>query len=298
MKHYKFTLAPNSKKFICPNCEKRTFVKYIDNDTQNYLDEHFGRCDRESSCGYFRRPNAEMTSCFKMEKEMPLKASYHGLELIEKTFKVNYENSFIKFLQTIFAEKQVEEAVNKYLIGTSKRWAGATIFWQIDNLERVHSGKILSYNATSGKRMKNSDGRAEIDWVHSILKKRKVIKEFNLIQCLFGLHLINKVEKNILALVESEKTAVIMSIFKPEYIWLATGSKAGLKYEFLKIIKNYKIIAFPDKSEFNDWLSKAKKLNLMGFDITVNDWLETTNYEAGTDLADVYCSFKVENLSR
>ena len=79
-----------------------------------------------------------------------------------------------------------------------------------------------------------------------------------------------------------------MSIFKPEYVWLSTGSKQGFKYELLKAIKDYKIIAFPDKSEYNHWLNKATELNAFGFKILVNDWLEQSNYEDGTDLADVY----------
>jgi hypothetical protein len=79
-----------------------------------------------------------------------------------------------------------------------------------------------------------------------------------------------------------------MSIFKPEYTWLATGSKSGLKYEFLLPIKNYRVIAFPDKSEYFDWLSKATDLNKFGFNISVNDWLEQQHHAAGTDLADVY----------
>jgi hypothetical protein len=103
------------------------------------------------------------------------------------------------------------------------------------------------------------------------------------------LHLINETNQKTIALVESEKTSIIMSIFKPQYTWLATGSKSGLKYDFLKPIKDYKIIAFPDKSEFSDWSKKAIDLNNFGFDIRVNNWLEQqNNYEAGIDLADVF----------
>ena len=55
----------------------------------------------------------------------------------------------------------------------------------------------------------------------------------------------------------------------------------------MKPIQQYKIIAFPDKSEYNDWLIKSKQLNKFGFNIVVNDWLEQSNYIDGTDLADV-----------
>ncbi|WP_255347637.1 DUF6371 domain-containing protein [Flavobacterium sp. ACAM 123] len=71
-------------------------------------------------------------------------------------------------------------------------------------------------------------------------------------QCLFGLHLINESNQKTIAVVESEKTAVLISVFKPQYTWAATGMKGGFKYENLKPIKEFKIIAFPDKSEFND----------------------------------------------
>jgi len=175
------------------------------------------------------------------------------------------------------------------LIGTSKRWDGATVFWQMDNLKLVRAGKILQYDVVTGKRLKNENGKGLIDWTHSILKRNNLLKDFNLSQCLFGLHLINETDNKTIALVEGEKTAIIMSIFKPEYIWLSTGSKHGLKHEFLKEIKDYKIVAFPDKSEYDFWLNRAIKLNSYGFNIIVNDWLEQqTNFETGTDLADVY----------
>jgi len=48
--------------------------------------------------------------------------------------------------------------------------------------------------------------------VHSILE----IPKYNLKQCLFGLHLLNENLKQV-AIVESEKTALIMSIEFPNY---------------------------------------------------------------------------------
>ncbi|WP_372938062.1 DUF6371 domain-containing protein [Seonamhaeicola sp.] len=40
-----------------------------------------------------------------------------------------------------------------------------------------------------------------------------------------------------MAIVESEKTAIIMSMFLPDFIWLATGSKGNFKYELLELLK-------------------------------------------------------------
>ena len=150
----------------------------------------------------------------------------------------------------------------------------------------------MLFNSETGKRTKDKDGKGYINSVRSVLR----LQDFNLSQCLFGLHLISETNQNTIAVVESEKTAVLMSLFKPEYIWLSTGSKSGLKYEFLKPIKDFKIVAFPDKSEFNDWNNKAIELNKFGFKISVSAFLEKSNYPDGTDLADVYLFEKLKDV--
>lgn len=283
MKQYKYSLDKSSKKFVCPKCNKKTFVLFLETETNNYLSDEYGRCDRESNCGYFNTPKGEQKNTFEVINRPPPEPSFHEFSLVTNSIK--HQNNFIQFLKTLFTETEVNEAIQKYYIGTSKHWNGATIFWQIDNLEKVRHGKIMLFNPETGKRVKNKEGKGLINSVRSVLK----LKDFNLNQCLFGLQLINKTYQKTIALVEGEKTAVLMSLFKPQYTWLATGGKSGLKHDFLKPIKEYKIIAFPDKSEYNDWLNKATELNGFGFKIVVNDWLEQqTNYLDGSDLADVY----------
>ena len=288
MLQFKHTLDKSSKKFVCPKCNKRTFVLYIETETGNYLAVDFGRCDRETECGYFAKPTGEKQTFEFINIPPPPPTSFHDYNLVFQAGKNFKQNNFVHFLKTLFTESEVQEAILKYLIGTSKHWNGAVVFWQIDNFERVHAGKILQYNSEIGKRAKDENGKPLINWVHSVLKFQKTISEFNLKQCLFGLHLINERNTKIIAVVESEKTAVIMSIFKPDYIWVATGSKSGFKHEYLKPIKDYKIIAFPDKSEFYDWHDTATKLNGFGYNIIVNDWLENKDCDAGTDFADLF----------
>jgi hypothetical protein len=282
MKQYKYTLDKSSKKFNCPRCNKKSFVKFIETETGNYLENEFGRCDHESGCQYFLKPDSEINTfeVFDIPKPEP---SFHNLELVEKTVLESSQNYFIESLKTLFPDNKVNDTVRKYLIGTWSSWKGTTVFWQIDQQEKVHHGKVMMYDQVTGKRAKNKEGNGIFSTVRSLLK----LDEFVLNQCLFGLHLIDENTK-VVALVEAEKTAVIMSLFKPEYVWLSTGSKGGFKYEFLKAVKNYKIVAFPDKSEYFDWNNKATELNGFGFKILVNDWLENTDYPNGTDLADVY----------
>lgn len=152
----------------------------------------------------------------------------------------------------------------------------------MDNTGNIRSGKIMAYDITTGKRVKKEDGSPLISWAHTALN----IPEFNLNQCLFGLHLLSESIKQV-AIVESEKTAVIMSIEFPQFTWMATASLNGFKYDLLEPLKNKEIIAFPDKGGYEKWRSTADNLNRVGFDIRVSKLLENKGYETGWDLVDV-----------
>lgn len=281
--NYKYKLDTSSKKYKCKQCNKNTLVKFVDTETGELINENFGRCDRQTKCGFFRIPKGESTRPFNYEYKKPLPLSCHSFNLVSVSGRNYKDNNFIQFVKYLFGEIRTKEVIKKYLIGTSKYWNGANVFWQIDNNQKVRHGKIMLYSSETGKRQKNQEGKAYISSVRSVLK----LKDYVLKQCLFGLHLINETESRTIAIVESEKTAILMSVFKPQYVWLATGSKSGFKYEYLKPLRNYKIIGFPDKSDYNDWSNKAIELNNLGFSISISEYLETTNYKDGTDLADV-----------
>ena len=57
MEKYIYTLDKSSKKFVCPNCNRKSFVKYFNHETDSYLTDDYGRCDRETNCGYHRAPS-------------------------------------------------------------------------------------------------------------------------------------------------------------------------------------------------------------------------------------------------
>jgi len=140
----------------------------------------------------------------------------------------------------------------------------------------------MSYNTETGKRTKNNDGKPKINWVHSALKKTN----YNLKQCLFGLHLLNDNVKQV-AIVESEKTALIMSLNYPKYTWMSTGSMSNFKLDYLEPLKNTNIIAYPDKGCYEKWSKTAKTLNENGYNITVSKIIEKIECKMGCDLADV-----------
>jgi hypothetical protein len=128
------------------------------------------------------------------------------------------------------------------------------------------------------------------------MKKNK----FELRQCLFGEHLLIDIAKPV-AVVESEKTAVIASVYLPQFIWLACGSLSNLTEIKCCILKGRTVALFPDLNGFDKWKSKAKELSHLAL-FTVSDLLERKATEAekkqGLDLADYLTRFDIREFSQ
>lgn len=67
---YRFSLDNTAKKYFCPHCRRRSFVRFLDRERGEYLPDDFGRCDREFNCGFFRSPyhDAEFLRSYLDEK--------------------------------------------------------------------------------------------------------------------------------------------------------------------------------------------------------------------------------------
>ncbi len=291
---YRFILDSSSKKYKCPNCGKFSLVIFIDSETGELM-ENYGRCDRESKCGFFYHPSKDgFQNCtnskvlnFSTHDFFP---SFHKNGLVE--FSMKNENNFLKYLSSLFGTSIANSIREKYKIGTLSEFNYGTVFWQIDEQKKVRAGKVIQYFET-GKRTKN------ITWMHQFLKMKKEISDFNLSQCLFGLHLIKEDKSSIIALVESEKTACIMSVIFPEFLWLSCGAKGEFKLRKLEPLKYRKIIAYPDceiqkngTTTYQEWKRKAVEFNRLGFEIYVSDLLENEaslqQKKQGIDIADFF----------
>jgi hypothetical protein len=213
--------------------------------------------------------------------------SFIPVEVFKASLKAHGTNHFVKFLINLFGFEVASQLVSLYFIGTSKHWNGATVFWQIDAQGKIRTGKIMLYSPTTGKRIKEPFNH--IGWVHNALKQ----PEFELRQCLFGQHLLIDKTKPI-AIVESEKTAIIASAYLPQFIWVAVGSLNNLNAEKCSILKGRNVSLFPDLNGFDKWSSKAKELSHLAI-FTVSDLLERKATEAekkkGLDLADYLIKF-------
>jgi hypothetical protein len=308
MNNYRYILEPYkgmSSRSICPECKQRskTFALYIDTETGQHINSNVGRCNRETSCGYHYTPKQFFTdnnisiekTNFQLRvkpKLIEVKPNFIEANLFKASLS-NYDaNNFIIYLNNLFGHKITNELISKYFIGTSDYWQNSTVFWQIDAKGKIRTGKIMLYNATTGKRTKHP--HSFIQWIHSALK----LENFQLKQSLFGEHLINDNQKAI-AIVESEKTAIIASVYLPQFNWLAVGSLTNLTIDKCKVLEGRKVVLFPDLKAFDKWNSKVKELSHIAKFI-VSDLLERkateTERQHGFDLADYLIKFDLANF--
>jgi hypothetical protein len=310
MNNHRYKLEPYkgmSSRHHCPSCQHRekTFALYIDTETGEHLHPTVGRCNRESNCGnhytpkqYFQDNNI-LFDAPKEYKPRPVApklkpVSFIPVELLKASLnnEAFEENNFIQFLIGLFGVEVASELISRYFIATSKHWNGATVFWQIDQQGKIRTGKIMLYSPSTGKRIKEPYNH--IHWVHKALK----MPEFELRQCFFGEHLlIDKIKP--VAIVESEKTAIIASIYLPQFIWLAVGSLTNLNAEKCSILKGRTVALFPDLNGLDKWSSKAKELSHLAI-FSVSDLLERKATEEerkkGLDLADYLVKFNYKEF--
>lgn len=310
MSEHRYILEPYkgmNTRYRCPSCQQRdkTFARYVDTATGEHLANHVGRCNRESSCGYHYTPKQyfqdnnisfdtpqpkaykprPVTPQPKPVSFIPVEVFKQSLQIDKTVLQVAEANHFVQFLINLFGVEVASQLVSRYFIATSKHWNGATVFWQIDTQGKVRTGKIMLYNPTTGKRDKTI--QPPVYWVH------KALNIENYKQCLFGEHLLTDKTKPV-AIVESEKTAIIASVYLPQFIWLACGQLQGLNEAKCQVLKGRNVTLFPDLNGFEKWNIKAKELaHITSF--TVSDLLESRasaiERQQGLDLADYLIRF-------
>ncbi|RDB02398.1 DUF6371 domain-containing protein [Runella aurantiaca] len=303
MNYYRFHLdntRPN-RLFTCPSCNHKTLKRYVDEENNQYLPQDVGRCNREVNCGYHFTPKHYFSDHFALPERppnailplprKPPAQTFIDKGLMQRTLSANANNHFKSYLKTLFGPEPAGYLAEKFLIGTSKHWPGAVIFWQINVRGQIHAGKVMLYDASSGKRVKKPYDH--IQWVHALQKW----PDFKLHQCFFGLHqLANVPTSQPIAVVESEKTAILMTLIFPKYVWLASGGM-GLQEDKFEPLAKRKIILFPDAgidrgqgTPYEKWLLKAEVLQKADYDVSVSTLVEKaatgTQRQQGFDLAD------------
>ena len=289
MDKHRYTLEKGSRKHHCPNCNQKTFVRYIDTETGDYLPEQYGRCDRESKCSYHLNPyldgyakavweqeqgnRSELPNNWKPKRKKAIpqptpEPIFFDFDTFKQTLQPErYEkNTFIQNLfyrvQFPFEVDEVTKVIQLYRLGTVANGyrAGANTFPFIDingNVRAVQVKQFDEQNHTTGT-----------DFLHSIIEKHHTrnnkplpdwleayTKQDKRISCLFGEHLLSKYHSNPVALVEAPKTAVYGTLYfglpeTPEsFIWLAVYNKSSFSFDKLKVLQGRFVYVFPDLSK-------------------------------------------------
>ena len=212
------------------------------------------------------------------------------------------------------SEEQMQRAADRYRLGRSRD--GGVIFWQIDQEGHTRDGKIMYYRDDchrdksrhpdwTSARMKAHYGYGGdlpvercLFGLHLLFEEGGGRNE----EGDYSKHYkwtpaddstcTNPAARNIspsslltppssknIAVVESEKTAVIMSEVRPDCIWMATGGKTELTVAKLKPLQGRRVILFPDTdtdgTAYREWYELAEAAgDVFGQPFTVSSFLE------------------------
>lgn len=255
MSQYRYTFEKGSKKHRCPACHKKRFVRYVDIETQQYLPDEYGKCDREVNCGYHLNPykngyakDNTIKSNFLYQMNKPLekpKQVFIPKEVFYKTRTAYQENGFIQnLLYNIaysFKADDVEKIIAQYHLGTVTKGycKGGTTFPFIDIQNNVRAIQVKTFN--------KSNHTINTNFLHAIIEKHynsnqnelpQWLKDYNnnetKVSCLFGEHLLSKYLHNPIALVEAPKTAIYGTLYfgfpnnPKSLLWLAVYNLSSL----------------------------------------------------------------------
>ncbi|OON68127.1 DUF6371 domain-containing protein [Hymenobacter sp. CRA2] len=339
-KSSRFCLQPyggRKTRFTCPSCDRpQEFTRWVDTITGELLPEKYGRCNRLEQCAYSCSPydqelngqtyaesvRKEENGTFNSSQRAPAVIGHKPRtasaptipdEVLTQSLSHYERNNFALLLRSRLGASVTDSLLQRFEIGTSAYWPGATVFWQRDELGRVRGGQVVLFDAEghTAKRIgPDGESRRLTTWVHTAYeahckKNGKAIPAWltdylnssgQKSPSLYGLAQLTAEPTNRpVAIVEAPKTAVICTSYFPGFTWLAIGALGYLNIDRLRPLKSYPITLFPDASAsgnaYRMWCDKAEALVRMGFKVNVSDVLEVKATEsqkaAGIDLADL-----------
>ena len=301
MTEYRFHLQkyrPGSKT-ACPECGRKScFARYIDEAGEISFPDSVGMCDHINSCGYRYTPKEYFRDNPAVKEKLNEQERFGGTPMavrpparaLPERKPRRYDiNPLYRYFTKVMGKENVDKLFSLYRVGTSKRWGGATVFWQTDRDGNVRAGKIMGYDAVTGHRIKEPFN--QVSWVHSVRK----VQDFRMKQCLFGEHLLSDnsaaMSAKPVAIVESEKTALVAAHFIPDFIWLATGGMHGcFNSEAMQVLRGREVVLFPDLKATEEWRRRLPMMESFCRRATCSDMLERiaagAQREAGLDIAD------------
>lgn len=313
--------AGGSNRFVCPQCgRKKCFTRYIDVTTGEYIADNCGKCDHTASCGYhyppreYFRDHPDRKRCESYQPEYlngkplvgmgkrwqeerkpeaqerrqssrPPQTEFFPLSWAENS--TERSNTFRSWFERLpFNQELIHQVLLEYFVGGTSydiiihgtNYGRAVIFWMIDEHLQVHDAKLMAYNG---------DGHRVGGWGNSMRsiceKSHRGPQLSETDKVLFGLHLLPYYPQKTVCIVESEKTALVCTCQYPQHLWMATGGCGNLQPEKLKVLKDRRVMVFPDSGEYGKWTDCMKKSGIKHYQVV--DFME--QFEKNTDIADV-----------
>ena len=204
---------------------------------------------------------------------------YRAMDLVSRHQSAESEFCRACVRMGYLSADQMTRAARRYRLGMNRY--GAVIFWQIGLMGQVYDGKIMYYRADCHR-----DKQRNTTWVSAVMKSfYECPVPIPSVHCLFGCHLVHGSPLTTdhspvtIAVVESEKTAIVMSERYRDYLWMATGGMNELTPEKLFTLRGHRLILFPDTDPegqaYRLWYGIARKAEwLLGQKIFVSPLLE------------------------
>lgn len=240
----------------------------------------------------------------KQEQVQEEPPRYFNIEAESMAQEIEQTNLY-KFLCRLWDANEVKRVMRMYLVGrghyinapkskfnASDDWAmnprpcrlqnslASNSFPSIDNAGNVHAIKIIPYPLTDHHRIKDAQpDKAELYWI----KPEQNPGSY------FGTHLLTLRPAAPVAVVESEKSAIIGALFAPQYVWIAVQSKTEFKPGHkLEALVGRTLHIFPDTDGMMLWREQIAALTSAGYVMILRDEvMKLFPAESKLDIADV-----------
>ena len=275
--NYKWELRKGSRKEICPACGKRRFVPYVSAaDGKTLAGEKYGRCDREQSCGYICYPSGKgLPDMQKTAEAVVTDVPIYISDMVCTEFR--FPTSFYKFLSDILCVQNALHTIDRYQIA---EYRGRVCFVQRDINGIIRAVKMIKYKEDGHR---DKEEMPPVMWLHKCKGLSKYVNGNTLQQCFFGEHLIKERPDDMVAVVESEKTALCFSEIIPYVVWIACGGSQMLKNERMhEVLRGRKVLLVPDNGQYYNWQRTAEK-----YGYGISDVMEKHAPFDGADILDL-----------
>ena len=163
-----------------------------------------------------------------------------------------------RWMETLFPTEQVAYVWALYRVGALPD--ERTTFFYVTREGYTVDAKVMAYGP-DGHRVKDdntdhsSAHSSRVTWLHALDRLERPLA-----LPLFGEHLADTLPFAPLCLVESEKTALIAKLWRPDCTWLATGGKSCFTAERLHVLSGRTVLVWPDADAIGEWMERAATL--------------------------------------